>query len=543
MDEILYLEPDEEITSVIDKIKNAHSSKLGLVVPRDATLLQSVVNLKLLSKEATSLGKEIAIVTTDRIGRNLAAQVGIPVFNSIEEQKPIFQPQPPKPSPEEIIELDTANQAPIEQPKDVQVHHFQEKPLVWRRKEAPILKPQFSQKPEINTTKSPVHHDYSKLRKIIWPILAIILVLSLIAGYLLLPRATAKVFVLSEDLKKTVDVTATSKTKTEDLTQSVFPGELIESQKEKQEKFSTTGKKTIGTKASGTITLYNEWDSNPHNLSAGTKLSSLSKTFLTKSDVSIPAFERVGGNDQKGSVKVDIEAENPGEDYNVKAGRFTILGLPAAQQEKIYGQSNSDLTGGESREVQVISQEDYDKAKFKLVEGLNKEIAADFLKKTSGKKIVEKAIVKPDPDISSPKVDSEAKDFEMKVSLKEQVIIFDSAKFKDFLVKILTKQAPVNKMVTIAKDEDIGYEVTKTAYDKGELDLKVNILAKISDKISTDKIKSEIIGKNLTDAENIIKNTPGVSKVEITMSPSWWFKKIPNFEKNVEVEIQYMDKK
>lgn len=67
--------------------------------------------------------------------------------------------------------------------------------------------------------------------------------------------------------------------------------------------------------------------------------------------------------------------------------------------------------------------------------------------------------------------------------------------------------------------------------------------AKISDKISTDKIKTEIVGKNLADAENIIKNTPGVSKVEITMSPSWWFKKIPNFEKNVEVEIQYMDKK
>jgi len=57
------------------------------VVPRDATILQSVVNLRLISKEATRFDKQISIVTTDKIGRNLAAQVGLPVYGSVREEK------------------------------------------------------------------------------------------------------------------------------------------------------------------------------------------------------------------------------------------------------------------------------------------------------------------------------------------------------------------------------------------------------------------------------------------------------------------------
>ncbi|MDZ7586533.1 MAG: hypothetical protein U0946_02155, partial [Patescibacteria group bacterium] len=90
MDEILYLEPDEEITSVIDKIKQSKSNRLSLVVPKEATLLQSVINLRLLSKEAINLGKEIALVTSDKIGRNLASRVGLTVYESLGSQRPEF---------------------------------------------------------------------------------------------------------------------------------------------------------------------------------------------------------------------------------------------------------------------------------------------------------------------------------------------------------------------------------------------------------------------------------------------------------------------
>ena len=541
MDEIIYLEPDEEITSVIDKIKDAKSLKLGLVVPREATLLQSVVNLRLLSREAASLGKEIAIITTDRIGRNLAAQVGIVVYNSVEEQKPIYQPPPPRPSSEEIIELDMAEKPPEkeESPAGVKVHHFQEgRPVIWKRKSPPILKPQLKGQ---DIKAQAAVKDFTKVKKIIWPIVAILVVLLGIAAFLLLPKANVKIFVASENLNKSVQLAVSNKIANANLEQNIFPGELVEVTRETQEKFSTTGKKNIGEKTKGTLTVYNAWDSDVHEFSEGTKFSSSSKTFLATSDFTIPGSSVKEGNLVPGSVSVNIEAENPGEEYNVKAGRFTILGLPAAQQEKIYGTSNNDLAGGFSKEVQVVSQNDYENAKKKLVDQLSSEVKKEFDEKTIDQKVLEKAINIPEPEVtSSANIDQEAKEFEMKIKYKEQAMVFNFESFKEFIVKLLEKQVPSDKMVAIANDEDIGIMVDKVQYEKGELDLTANVAAKIASKISAEKIKTAILGRKVTEAENYIKGQEGISKVEIKMRPSWWFMKIPNMERNVNIQIEYL---
>ena len=59
IDEILYLEPDEEITSVIEKIKDLKGSSISLVIPKNATLIASVINLRLLEREAKKLKKKV----------------------------------------------------------------------------------------------------------------------------------------------------------------------------------------------------------------------------------------------------------------------------------------------------------------------------------------------------------------------------------------------------------------------------------------------------------------------------------------------------
>ncbi len=542
MDEILYLEPDEEITSVIDKIKNAKRARLGLVVPREATILQSVVNLRLLLREAAVLGKEIAIVTSDKIGRNLAAQIGIPVYNSIEEQTPVYQPPPPRPTSEEVIEIDMAatGEEPQKTPKGVQVHHFQES-VVWKRNKPPVLRPEAISQPETPKISSPkAPKDFTKYKKVIWPIVAILVVLLGIATYLLLPKAYVTIFVPSEDLKKQVQATVSNKISGVDTTQNILPGELIEVSKEAQESFPATGKKNIGEKAKGTVTLYNTMDSDNHSLAAGTQLSNSSKTFLLKSAATIPGAGVSGGSIVPGTVKADIEAENPGEDYNVKAGRFTILGLPAAQQEKIYGQSTSDLTGGLSKEVQVVSQGDYDKAKQKIIDGLNTSLQQDFQAKVKDKKVLDKAVVNPDPEVTSTAgVDQEAKEFEMKVKLTTKAMVFSFFDLKEFLSTILEKQVPSDKMVAIPNDSDIGLEVKEAAYDKGEMAITANVAAKIASKVSSDKIKTAILGKNKNEAESFIKSQAGVARVEISFRPTWWFKKIPDLERNVDVKIEY----
>lgn len=112
----IYLEPDEEITSVVDKLKALSDHKVAIVVPKNGTLFQSLINLKLLAKEAKNQGKEVVIVSTNRVGQRLAQQVGFTTYNTLgtiaSEPEPTKKvaPAAPSPSPETIIDGVKVNQ-------------------------------------------------------------------------------------------------------------------------------------------------------------------------------------------------------------------------------------------------------------------------------------------------------------------------------------------------------------------------------------------------------------------------------------------------
>jgi formiminotetrahydrofolate cyclodeaminase len=50
--ETIYIEADDEITTVIEKIITAKNKIIAVVLPKRATVFQSVVNMKLLKKAA-----------------------------------------------------------------------------------------------------------------------------------------------------------------------------------------------------------------------------------------------------------------------------------------------------------------------------------------------------------------------------------------------------------------------------------------------------------------------------------------------------------
>ncbi|PIP26548.1 MAG: hypothetical protein CO140_00475 [Candidatus Moranbacteria bacterium CG_4_9_14_3_um_filter_40_7] len=85
MHETFYIEIDEEITSIIEKLKKTQSTEVFIVVPKRALLIQSIINLKLLKKEANDLGKEILIITQDKLGRMLVEKAGITVSQKLSD--------------------------------------------------------------------------------------------------------------------------------------------------------------------------------------------------------------------------------------------------------------------------------------------------------------------------------------------------------------------------------------------------------------------------------------------------------------------------
>lgn len=83
MYQIFYIDIDEEITSVIDRLKKSKATENFFVVSPRSLILQSVVSLKLLKREAAKEKKQIAIVVNDKDASMKIEKAGILVLDSL----------------------------------------------------------------------------------------------------------------------------------------------------------------------------------------------------------------------------------------------------------------------------------------------------------------------------------------------------------------------------------------------------------------------------------------------------------------------------
>jgi hypothetical protein len=80
--QLLYLEPDDEITTVVRRLREADAHRLVLVASGRTKATTSAVALRLLAQVAAEEGREVVLVA-DPAARSLAAEAGIPAFASV----------------------------------------------------------------------------------------------------------------------------------------------------------------------------------------------------------------------------------------------------------------------------------------------------------------------------------------------------------------------------------------------------------------------------------------------------------------------------
>src|SRR5690606_25390093 len=88
--DVIYIDIEDDITAVIDKVKHAEEKIVALVPPKGNAVLQSVVNLKLLKRAANNANKQPVIVTSNQaltaragglelyVAKNLQSKPAIP---------------------------------------------------------------------------------------------------------------------------------------------------------------------------------------------------------------------------------------------------------------------------------------------------------------------------------------------------------------------------------------------------------------------------------------------------------------------------------
>src|SRR5246127_1942776 len=85
MAKMLYVDPDEEITELVDRIRAAADEKDRVFIfPSHARVLLSPLNLKLLQQYSRSNLKNTAIVSGDPRGQGLGREGGVGAYASVQ---------------------------------------------------------------------------------------------------------------------------------------------------------------------------------------------------------------------------------------------------------------------------------------------------------------------------------------------------------------------------------------------------------------------------------------------------------------------------
>ena len=525
MSEVFYLEPDEEITNVIDRIKKNPADQIILVAPRMTALIQSVVNLRLLKGEAESLGKEIALVTQDSVGRNLCAQVGLPVYESIDQRRPIIQRTEIAPKTDDVIEIDLSTPQKAV-PKGVKVHHFQQgaSKSAWSPSNLPVSRPKVAR----------------KSKKILFLALSGILI-GLVFLALYLPSATVTLAVKGEPFERSVSVQALENISVPLLSEAKIPARRLEVTQTKDGEFISTGTKNVGEKSSGEATLYNETGVS-QKVSNGTILTSPSGLkFVTQQEVNIPAgIAKIDANGNinivAGTVKVSVRSQSPGEQYNLSPTNYSLSGF----SDKIYAKGGQ-MSGGSTKQVKVVSSSDLETAQKEL-EKQALEASKEQIKSKAGQdEYLDNALNDQIMTFeANKKADDESEKFKASIKIKVTTLLFSEDDFQKIVLEKLRLEIPADKDIVLTENNKIAATMENQDLAQGLLTINGKLVTKLVPKIDYEGLKKEIRSKTLTRAKEISQGKSGeIKTVEIKTHPGWW-KLMPLIKKRIAINFNYL---
>lgn len=643
----IYLDQDEEITSIIDRLEQEEAEELNLVVPAGAQLWQNLINLKLLKREANRLSKALTLVTADELGEEMAQRVGLAVkkerdfpaelisqaekennFIETEEEteesreegreegrekqvedllkdlktRGLLRPEPEEAQPSDgeepgsdlgdseglpeselpvklpeslkrrfetknpqkktklqtlVDDLEAEKQAgndglfqlaasPFKKPKRKKVADITFSDLKLKKPIAQLKSKFFRTKPAkakikiFRPKEQAVLGEKSSLaRKLIFIFIGLAVAAACLAAYLILPSAEIVITPKVEQVSMDLSVTGSKDITQFDSDANKIPVQLIKVEKTEKREFPATGQAQINEKASGIITVYNEYSSSPQTLVATTRFeSSDGKLFRLIKTVIIPGAKIEQGEIIASSMETEVIADQPGRDYNIGPSEFTIPGFKGTPKYVgFYGRSKAPMTGGLVGIVKVVSSDDLKNTeetlsaelKEKARNALNEQIPADL-------KIVEKGInVEITKTSFSARQGDTVDNFNLEITAVARALLYNPQNLKEIIDLKLVSQTNEDKK-PLSQTQDIVFKEVNIDWTTGKAILSLTIKEGLVWQIDINSIKRDLAGKEEVEVRRYFTTRPEIEKAKITLKP-FWVKRVPQQDKRVKINI------
>lgn len=566
--EVIYLEPEDDITDILTKLQRAEQKLVALVPPKKATILRSAVNMKLVAKAAKESKKVAVIVTADPAIMKLAMSAKIPVAKTL-------QSRPVVPTAETL----RASEAE-EQVIDEELGEITDETASKTSKTAAKMAPEASEsaserlsKKSANTidlTDEALENDsknaqkgkkadakakdgpkstfLAKYRK--WVIagsaLGVLLIIVLVWALVFAPAVSIVVAIstsssnFSENIRFTTDINA------ENLAEGIFYADQRSYEHAYTSDFTATGRENHGDKATGTLTVSIEFRAHEHaggvnfGIPAGTRFSTTSgleyattedRTLAWSNDIRACGGTATDPTCSQG-ITVPIAAVEAGEESNLPAGA-DWASYTTEDGITVRASNSQPIDGGTTDNITVVSQEDLDKVKESQIsehttegkERLLTDLPDDVIPIESSFK-TEATKVESTPELGA-EVKSDSKP-SATVTLKFFLYTVDKARVEEY-VKAKTPLPEGQKIYSIGDP----YIERFTSLEETA---RLKTVVETGPTVTEEEILERSKGHKIGEVRSLLRSIDGVSSVEITPS-FFWVSSVPNDPNKVTIEI------
>ena len=342
--DVIYIEPEDDITDIITKIENSKEKILALVPPKKAGVFRSIVNIKLIAKAGVNAGKTIVLVTTDQSIIKLAAATRLPVTKDL-------QSAPAIPKVDESIKAETTSvdevlaadggqtEESVAEDLESEKEAKPKKVVVKDSKESEdTTKADKDDKNDKDDKKSDKDKKKSKMspkkRKIIIGSAiggGLLFILILVWAFKIAPAATVTVAIRTTTTNFSENATFTTKMSEENASQGKFYLEEKKVETKVEASFEATGSKNVGEKAKGELIVYQYFKERGNiAIEKGASFTNSELTFVADDDTTLSwdgkDFDKCLNKGDQSSLfyygcrvfaKIAVTAAEPGTQYNL----------------------------------------------------------------------------------------------------------------------------------------------------------------------------------------------------------------------------------
>ena len=273
----------------------------------------------------------------------------------------------------------------------------------------------------------------------------------------------------------------------------------------------------IGEEVVGKVTIFNSYTKNQPLVASTRLMSADNKLYRIKNTVNIPAG---------GSVEVDIYADTPSEFMVVGPSKFTIPGLWAGLQDKIYAESK-EATIYQKQVKGIIGQSDIDEA----VKDLRNSILAKAKAETEGLGYDQTFYTLDENSVSikmGGKVGEEKEGFDAEIKAKVIAVLFKGDSVKGLAQEKMNSSISEDKEIAQLNANDIVYSLNSYDSSRAIATVNANFDGRIILKGDAEILdKNKVVGLTKDQLEQYLGSLPEVSAFDVRIWPSF-IDKVPS---------------